>query len=229
ASGLALYKADTPAAGRFQPMARPDTAGTDVAQADLLNALLRIEDGSALAELRAQRPEATRHTQGSYEALFSGKPTTAVSPIERFATALRVSTLHGEPAFVDHFAGRLRATSGASEQLVADVLAGHGVAGLPPRLRAMLAHADLLVIRPAAATPADLQALQTVGLSDAEIITVSQLIAFVSFLIRVFVGLSLLRGDERTASATMIGPRDATASGFTQEQLGWAPWIVPFE
>jgi alkylhydroperoxidase domain protein/CMD domain protein len=205
-------------------MAQRGTISTDV-----LNTLLGLDDGSALAELRAQRPEATGHTQGSYDALFSSHPESPLSLAERFATALRVATLHEEPALRDHYAARLRATPGVSEQLIARVLDGPGAAGLPARLRAILAHVDLLVIRPAAATPADLKALQAAGLSDTEIVTVSQLIAFTSFQVRVYVGLSLLRGDERTAPAATIGPRDAPVSGFTQEQVGWAPWLLPFE
>jgi alkylhydroperoxidase domain protein/CMD domain protein len=208
-------------------MAQPDTLHTDIAQDDVLNALLGIDADSALAQLRAQRAEATSHTQGSYQALFADAPATGVSPIERLATALRVAALHQEPALVDHYASRLRATPGASEALIAGVVTGSDAAGLPDRLRVILAHVDLLVVRPAAATPADLHALQAAGLSDAEIVTVSQVIAFTSFQVRVFVGLSLLRGDDRPAPAATIGPRDATASGFTQEQLGWAPWLTP--
>jgi alkylhydroperoxidase domain protein/CMD domain protein len=210
-------------------MAQPDIINTDVSHADLLSALLGIDDASALTPLRAQRPEATSHTQGSYEALFAGTPATAVSRIERFATAMRVSALHEEPAVLDYYTALLRATPGVAEQLIADVLTGPDAAGLPARTRAILTHVDLLVIRPAAATPADLQALQAAGISDAEIVTVSQLIAFVSYQIRVFIGLSLLRGDDRIPPARTIGPKDATTSGFTQEQLGWSPWLVPFE
>lgn len=208
-------------------MAQPETTSAGVAQADVLNALLGIEDGSPLAALRAQRPEATGHTQGSYQALFSEHSATAVSPTERFATALRVTTLHGEPALVDHYRARLLAAPGGTEPLVAAVLASPDAAGLPARLRAILAHADLLVVRPAAATPADLHALHGAGLSDAEIVTVSQLIAFTSYQVRVFVGLTLLRGDDRPAPAATIGPRDAPVSGFTQEQIDWAPWLTP--
>lgn len=209
-------------------MAQSHTTGASIVQADVLNALLHIEDGSALAELRAQRPEATSHTQGSYQALFTDPPTTSVSPAERFATALRVAALHQEPAIIDHYTERLRAAPGVSEALIAAVLAGSGP-DLSARLQAILAHVDLLVIRPAAATPADLKALQAAGLSAPEIVTVSQIIAFVSYQIRVYIGLTLLRGDDRPAPATNIGPRDATASGFTQEQLGWSPWLPTFE
>ncbi len=205
-------------------MTQPIITGTDI-----LNALLGIDEGSALAALRAQRPEATGHTQGSYDALFSGDFATDVSPIERFGAALRVSVLHEEPALIDHYTAQLRATSGVTEQMISGIVAGPDAAGLPERPRAILRHVDLLVIRPAAATPADLEALQTAGLSAAEIVTVSQIIAFVSFQIRVFVGLTLLRGDDRKPPAGQIGPKDATASGFTQAQLDWSPWLVPFD
>ena len=45
--------------------------------------------------------------------------------------------------------------------------------------------------------------------SSVDSVTVSQVIAFLSFQVRVFVGLSLLRGDERAAPAAQVGPKDA--------------------
>jgi alkylhydroperoxidase domain protein/CMD domain protein len=207
-------------------MTEPATR-TDAAPGDVLNALLGVDEGSALAQLRARRPEATTHMQGSYRALFTDDSATTVSRAERFATALHVAALHAEPSLVDHYRARLRAAAG--DRIVVDVLAGSAAAGLTDRLRAMLAHAELLVLRPGAAKPADLEALRAAGLSPPEIVTVSQIIAFTSFQVRVLVGLALLRGDERPAPSSRIGPRDAPNEGFTQEQLGWAPWIAPFE
>src|SRR5581483_3095531 len=102
-------------------MVQPDTTAA-VAQADVLNALLGIDGGMPLAALRAQRPEATGHTQGSYQALFVGPFATPVSSAERFATALRVVALHAEPVLVAHYTAHLRA-AGASENLVAGALA----------------------------------------------------------------------------------------------------------
>jgi alkylhydroperoxidase domain protein/CMD domain protein len=209
-------------------MTQPESGRTDASQ-DVINALLRVDEQSPLAQLRARRPEATTHAQGSYEALFVNDSATDVSRVERFATALRVAALHAEPRLVDHYSAELRAAAPDGDRLVSDVLAGPGAAGLPARLRAMLAHADLLVLRPAAATPADLEALAQAGLSAPEIVTVSQIIAFTSFQLRVYVGLTLLRGDERATPETRVGPRDAPNEGFTQDQLGWSPWIVPFE
>lgn len=198
------------------------------ASVDVLDALLRLDERSALAQLRSQRHEAKQHAQGAYDALFSAAPGSGVSLTERFATALRVASLHAEEAFVEHYSARLRTTDSSSERLIADVLAGPSADGLTPRLKAILAHADLLVIRPAAATPADLDALRAAGLSAPEIVTISQLIAFTAFHIRVFVGLRLIGGADRPAPATRLGPQDAPDTGFTQDQLGWSPWIEPF-
>lgn len=209
-------------------MTQPGVVRSEIAQGDVLNTLLGSGEDSALAQLRSRRPEATTHMQGSYDALFTWAPATAVSRAERFAAALYVAALHGEPALVAHYRERLATTPGVSESLIEDTLRGPSASGLPERLRALLTHAELLVIRPAAATRGDLGKLQAAGLPDAEIVTVSQLIAFVSFQVRVFVALTLLRGDDRAAPASQIGPQDATPAGFTQAQVGWAPWIEPF-
>ncbi|GAA2328370.1 alkylhydroperoxidase domain protein [Streptomyces cuspidosporus] len=199
---------------------------------DLIDTLLGVEPGSPVARLRALRPEATRHTQGSYDALFPpAAPAGSVTPTERFAAALRVAELHGDQALAEHYTGQLLAAGGATKELVTAVKdlrpLPPATEPLPDRLRAVLAHADLLVLRPAAATPADLDALAKAGLGAAEIITVSQLIAYVSFQVRLLAGLALIRGDERPAPGPARGPLDAPRTGFTQEQLGWTPWLEP--
>ncbi|AMB59218.1 CMD domain protein [Microterricola viridarii] len=60
------------------------------------------------------------------------------------------------------------------------------------RLAAALDHAHLLVFRPREASPAALQALLDAGWSTSDIVTLSQLIAFLTFQIRVVAGLELL-------------------------------------
>jgi CMD domain protein len=63
---------------------------------------------------------------------------------------------------------------------------------LGARLSAALEHAHLLVFRPRDASPAALQALLGAGWSTTGIVTLSQLVAFLSFQIRVIVGLRAL-------------------------------------
>jgi CMD domain protein len=63
---------------------------------------------------------------------------------------------------------------------------------LGPRLAAALEHAHLLVFRPRDASPAALQSLLDAGWSTTGVVTLSQLVAFLSFQIRVIVGLRAL-------------------------------------
>ncbi|MDM0037590.1 CMD domain protein [Variovorax sp. J22G21] len=63
---------------------------------------------------------------------------------------------------------------------------------LGKRLSAGLAHAHLLVFHPRDASPAALQSLLDAGWSSTEIVTLSQLVAFLAFQIRVVTGLRAL-------------------------------------
>ncbi|MCS3762575.1 CMD domain protein [Bradyrhizobium centrosematis] len=65
-------------------------------------------------------------------------------------------------------------------------------AALGPRLAAALEHAHLLVFRPRDAASADMKALLDAGWSATGIVTFSQLVAFLSFQLRVVSGLRTL-------------------------------------
>ena len=65
---------------------------------------------------------------------------------------------------------------------------------LGPRLVAALEHAHMLVFHPRDAAPAALQALLDAGWSTTDIVTLSQIVAFLSFQIRVVAGLRTLAG-----------------------------------
>ncbi len=65
---------------------------------------------------------------------------------------------------------------------------------LGARLPAALEHAHLLVFRPRDASPAALRSLLDAGWSTADIVTLSQLVAFLSFQIRTVAGLRVLAG-----------------------------------
>ena len=65
---------------------------------------------------------------------------------------------------------------------------------LGPRLAAAFDHMHLLVFHPRDAAPAALQALLDAGWSTTDIVTLSQIAAFLSFQIRVVAGLRVLAG-----------------------------------
>jgi len=84
------------------------------------------------------------------------------------------------PLSVENTAGLIYRVSGASKSI------------LGARLVAALEHAHLLVFRPRDAASADMKALLAAGWSATGIVTFSQLVAFLSFQVRVVSGLRTL-------------------------------------
>ncbi|MGN6700235.1 MAG: CMD domain protein [Thermomicrobiales bacterium] len=167
-----------------------ESAITDTGH-DVIAELAGIAVDSPLGQLRAQQPAAVRAAQGSYQALLEPDDLPGVSPRERYAIALRVAVLTpSEPVAAWH-RERLRAL-GLNDEALAAIEEFPAGPALAPRETAILAHTDLLTIHPGAATPAHLAALQAAGLSPRDIVTISQLVAFVSYQVRVLAGLRLL-------------------------------------
>jgi CMD domain protein len=196
-------------------------AGTD---ADVIDALVGIIPGSPLDAIRVQRPEARAHAQATYRALFTPEKPGTVSAQERFAVAVFVASLHGATAIAARYAERLAesgastALKGAVDAAVAESktsgpygsypsgpLSRENAAGLSyrvgamrqalgPRLAAAFEHVHMLVFHPRDAAPPSLQALLDAGWSTTDIVTLSQIVAFLSFQIRVVTGLRTLAG-----------------------------------
>ncbi|WP_244303203.1 CMD domain protein [Leucobacter coleopterorum] len=270
-------------------------------ETDILSALTGISSGDARDRARDRRPESREHTQGSFEALFIPVDASQVSLVERAAVALFVARLHRQTAAVEFYGALLRHTGGERLEalIVAEArhAAGEGPYGafraensiesvtgpeysvdsveaayaLGDRLAAALEHAHLLVLHPRDAQRATLQRLLDAGWSTTGIVTLSQLVAFLAFQLRVAQGLGELRvadggetakasdltelaaqvariADERrreevweSAAANATGPARAAETAeqlppipkvvepprFTQDVLGWKPWLEP--
>jgi uncharacterized protein YciW len=67
-----------------------------------------------------------------------------------------------------------------------------GAKALGPRLSAAFTHTHMLVFHPRDAAAPSLQSLLDAGWSTTDVVTVSQLVAFLSYQIRVVAGLSTL-------------------------------------
>jgi CMD domain protein len=187
-------------------------------ETDLIDRLVGITPGSRLDQIRATRPQAREHSQKSYLALFQPTGFGGFPARERWAVAAFVAALHGEPATTAFYAAELRASDPALGDAVAreaDRAVTKGPygrypagplsvedapgptyrasddshAGLGAHLAAGLAHAHLLVFHPRDAGPGALHALLQAGWSTTDIVTLSQLVAFLSFQIRVVAGL----------------------------------------
>ena len=187
---------------------------------DLIDQLAGVEGDAPVAALRDRRADAKLNAQKSYEALFEPGSPGGVSLEERHAVAAFVAGLHRDAAALAFYRRGLDergAVAGAIDQEI-ERGAASGPYGRYPegplsvedkagpsfrvsqsnreklgaRLAAALEHAHLLVFHPRDASPAALEALRDAGWATADIVTLSQLVAFLTFQIRVVAGLRAL-------------------------------------
>ncbi|MDH2066903.1 alkylhydroperoxidase domain protein [Pantoea sp. GD03673] len=183
---------------------------------DLIAALADIDPDSDLAHARQTRHAATRHTQGSYTLLFNqGDDDFPLA--ERRLLAANVAGWHAQPGLQAHYQPQQTLPDG-------------------DRIVAALDFAHRLTFEPVTALPAHTEILKQAGWSLRGIVTLAQLVAFVSFQSRLLTGLRSLQGEE-ASGALPPGVAGAwhtelrTASGntaltaFTQQELGWEPWL----
>jgi CMD domain protein len=161
---------------------------------DVINQFAGIAPRSDLAQLREQRPETLGYAQGSFDALLEPDDPGGVSRAEREAIALRVATLERFPDLAGFHRERLRALGVSDTEIDAIVLfPGAGV--LSARLAAIVRHTDLLTIDSRRGSPEALADLKQAGLAAADIVTISQLIAYLSYQIRIIALLRAMRGE----------------------------------
>ncbi len=147
---------------------------------DLIDTAAGLAPDSPVAVLRRQRPDFVRHGQGSYDVLITPADPSGVSLAERAAVALRVASIEQDATLTAHYRARLRDVGGSET-------------GETPRLAAILRHVTLITGTPGAATKADLDALLAAGLQPRDIVAIAQIVAFVSYQVRVTAGLRLLQ------------------------------------
>jgi len=192
-------------------------------ETDVIDALVGIAPGSPLDAVRARRPAARTHAQASYRALLTPAEPGDFTIAERFAVAAYVAGLHREAATAAHYAAGLAVHGGAAlaatvEQAVAETraegpkgryptgplsvedteppvfaLSAPVAAALGPKLAAAFAHAHYLVFHPRDAAPERFQRLYAAGWTADTIVSLSQLVSFLAFQIRVVAGLAVLR------------------------------------
>lgn len=240
--------------------------------ADIISLLAGIEPGSDLAAVRAKRPQATENAQRSFAALLEPAEPGTFPLAERYAVAAFVARLHGfeqATAFYadllgdeapEHVAtieaeaagavtagpyGRYREVGLQGENAEGAAWVPANPAALGERLAAALAHAHLLVVRPRESEAGELRKLVAAGWSADDIVSLSQLVAFLAFQLRLAWGLRALGGHDSAVAAAgapsgerssddapstpLVSdyPQLARPEAFTQQGLGWVPWLAP--
>ncbi len=173
----------------------PEPMGLSSGAPDVINQLAELAPDSPVARLRTERPEVARFAEGSYQALLAPGDVAGVSQFEREAVALRLAVLTPNERVAAWHRERLRRL-GVGDAIIAAVEHFPEGSGLSAREAAILRHTDLLTLEPGEATPAHIAALRSVGLSQRDIVTISQLIAFESFQVRVVATLRLFAEEK---------------------------------
>jgi uncharacterized peroxidase-related enzyme len=207
---------------------------------DLMDALVPLSTGDPARALRHQRDKVVAATQGSHEAIFD-PAITGLTMVERLLAAHEIARLSECAPLLAHYRAVLRALPALDPEMRAIVDGSADVQALPLRLRAVLHFAATLSLRPVEGDKASLLALVSAGLATADVVLLAQLIAYVSYQVRVLVGLQALASAGAVAVATapvgeapvaFVHPANLPPpgeplriNGYTSETLGWKAWL----
>ena len=186
---------------------------------DIIDRLAGVRPGGSVDALRRHRPVTRDNAQASYDALFTDIDEAHASFAERAAVAQFVAILHDDEVAAAHYGALTRSAGGdaladaaaasrtdgpygeypAEGPLAVESVTGLRLelddaerAALGERLSTALEHAHLLVFRPRESSAVALATLADAGWSTDGIVTLSQLVSFLAFQLRVAAGLRLL-------------------------------------
>ena len=178
--------------------AQPTPADT-IDTIDFIDQMVGLAPGDALHTLRHQRDKVAAATQGSYDAMFDAA-VEGLSVTERLLVALYACGLARALELSQHYRSRLVALQVDAAFLHSVEAISESAAQPPnaasvtdPRLHAMLVFTYTLITHPIAGDKPALMKLAQAGLTTPAIVALAQLIAFVSYQLRVVVGLKAMQ------------------------------------
>ncbi len=207
-----------------------------VSSADPIDAAAAIV-GKPTQQTRAQRDKVVVATQGSYDALFD-PALPGLSLADRYLVAYDIARINGVTPVAAQYRALVESQPLSHAQQA--VLAHPRAEVQDARLQAMLTFARTLTERPVEGDKAALQAVPAAGLSTPETIALAQLIAFVSYQVRLVAGLRAMAGLGDGVADDVVPPAPAhfvhpstlpapgepiRIKGFTSETLGWKAWL----
>lgn len=154
---------------------------------DVIDQAAGLAPGSRVHTARRFRATAIEHTQASHDALLF-EPVAGLSVSDRLRVAVAVCEASGAPTLAAHYAALLADPARASDTTSAAAAA-------------MRQWSLTLTTDPRSGDKAALQALKTAGLTDAAVVALAQLVAFLSYQTRVVAGLRALAATPAAVSA----------------------------
>ncbi len=147
--------------------------------AGVIEQMVEVAPGSPLAVALAARAGLLAASQANYQAVFTPADPGGLPPGLRLALGARMARLGGDERLAAHY-------EAAASYYEPDT------DGSDPRRQAILRHVDLVTAEPRQASAADIAALQDAGVAPADIVRLSQVIAFLSYQLRLIAGLRLM-------------------------------------
>lgn len=141
-----------------------------------------------ILKVQSLNPDAMSDHLELYMTLMFGK--SGLSRAEREAIAVVVSATNECPYCVNHHAEALRRYV-KDEDVLTMLVEADGLETLEPRLSNLVRHAEKLTSAPGAMTESDLGELRAVGLSEADILDMTQITAYFNFVNRMALGLGV--------------------------------------
>lgn len=164
---------------------------TSTESVDVLDNLLGITPGNDLYRVRHARDKVLSATQSSHEQFFDSRLQDNLALSERLWVAYYASLLTPNPLLAGYYREQLQGLS-IESTLFAAVDSGQLQSLEDKRLQAILGFTKTLIERPVEGDRQALQVLQQAGLSTPEIVVLSQLIAYLSYQVRLAAGLGAL-------------------------------------
>jgi uncharacterized peroxidase-related enzyme len=203
---------------------------------DIVDQLVGLTPGTSTFDVRHKRDKVAAATQGSYDALFD--PALPGLPLaDRLLVALYATRITPSPLLAAHYRARaVEAGVPAADIAVAE--SGKPADAADPCLAAILEFTRKLIEKPVEGDEAALKTLPAAGVATPAVVTLSQLIAFLSYQTRLVAGLVAMKAAEGLGAGA--GAADATAvinpgntepgavikaHGFTNEVLEWKAWL----
>ena len=155
----------------------------------LIETLAGVPSASPLGRALQARVDILRLSEAAHDAVLLPREPGGLSHGLRAALAARMCRHVGDDSLTGHYDSYL---AHSADLDVAPLAHPGGTTGDPLR-DAVARHVDLLTVAPREATRQDIEALTAAGLSEPDIVRLSELAAFVNYQLRVLAGLKLLK------------------------------------
>lgn len=156
---------------------------------DAMDKAAGLSPNDPIFEARRFRPEFVQGAELCRLSVLTPERGLGLDTALRVALARRIAALNDAKILVADYDAQL-VELGPSDQLQA---LAQGKTNLAEPLATVARHADLVTLTPSEAKASDIARLKEAGLSNPQIVALSELIAFVNFQTRVATGLRLMR------------------------------------